>query len=100
MRLAAHLGYANVDAMTREMTSAQITEWQAFYMREPFLVDRMEQMMAYFMSLFYNMNRGKGKKTISPEKFMAFLSPHTEQSADSKVFENLEKYEKENKVDG
>lgn len=93
MRLAAHLGYANVDAMTREMTSAQITEWQAFYMREPFLVDRMEQMIAYFMSLFYNMNRGKGKKAIKPEKFMTFLHPHTEPTPEEQIFEKLGKTE-------
>ena len=96
MRLAAHLGYANVDAMTREMTSAQITEWQAFYMREPFLVDRMEQMIAYFMSLFYNMNRGKGKKAIEPEKFMTFLSPSTEQKPEEKIFEKLNEMEVKN----
>lgn len=96
MRLAAQLGYANVDAMTREMTSSQITEWQAFYKREPFLVDRMEQMMAYFMSLFYNMNRGKGKKVIKPEKFMSFLHPITDKEAEEQIFEKLGKIEEVN----
>jgi hypothetical protein len=96
MRLAAQLGYANVDAMTREMTSAQITEWQAFYKREPFQVDRMEQMIAYFMSLIYNMNRGKGKKAIKPEKFMSFLCPATEAQPEDKIFKKLDEMEVKN----
>ena len=96
MRLAAQLGYANVGAMTREMTSAQVTEWQAFYKREPFLVDRMEQMIAYFMSLVYNMNRKKGKKALEPKEFMYFLHPRSGQQPDDKIFEKLEELEVKN----
>ena len=34
-RLAERLGYANVDAMLREMTSTQLEEWEAYYQLAP-----------------------------------------------------------------
>lgn len=59
--------------MTREMTSAQITEWMAFYRMEPFGVDRLEYLLGMFMTMFANANRKKGKKAPKQEQFMPFL---------------------------
>lgn len=59
--------------MTREMTSAQITEWEAFYRLEPFTADRIEYMMSYFMAIYANVNRPKSRKAFTPDKFLMFL---------------------------
>lgn len=58
--------------MTREMTSAQITEWMAFYRMEPFTADRIEYLFGQLMYMYAMANRGKGKKP-KPDQFMPFL---------------------------
>ena len=58
--------------MTREMTSAQITEWMAFYRMEPFTADRIEYLFGQLMYMYATANRGKGKKP-KLDQFMPFL---------------------------
>lgn len=72
LRLAAQLGYANPDAMLREMSSNQLFEWIAYYQMEPFGVASLDYLFAHFKALFVNSNLKKGKHPYKPERFLIF----------------------------
>lgn len=72
MRLAVELGYANPDAMLREMTAQQLNEWIAYYRLEPFGIQALDLIMAHFKALFVNSNLKKGKSPYKPEKMLTF----------------------------
>lgn len=64
------LGYANVDAMLREITSEQFNEWIAFYGLEPFGFQADLYGHAITASTVFNVNRGKKTKALMPEDFL------------------------------
>ena len=72
MRLAVELGYANPDAMLREMSSQQLDEWIAYYKLEPFGIQALDWILAHFKALFVNSNLKKGRKPYKPKKLLTF----------------------------
>ena len=66
------MGYANVDAMMREMTAQQFNEWVAYYQIEPFGVLTEDAEWAHWKAMYANMHLKKGKRAIKPEKFLLF----------------------------
>ena len=72
MRLAVQLGYANPDAMLREMTAQQLDEWIAYYRLEPFGMVALDWLFAHFKALFVNNNLKKGKSPYKPDTFRMF----------------------------
>jgi len=62
MRLALHLGYANVDRMLRSMTGRQFEEWRLFFELEPFGNDVQEDLFASIVQILANVNRGKARR--------------------------------------
>lgn len=61
-----------MDAMLREMTEQQFTEWLAFYQLEPFGLEVQDHLWAQWESIYVNGQRGRGKQKIKPEKFLLF----------------------------
>ena len=72
MRLAVQLGYANPDAMLREMTTGQLNEWIAYYRLEPFGTGALDWLLAHFKALFVNSHLKKGRRPYKPEKLLTF----------------------------
>ena len=72
MRLAVQLGYANPDAMLREMTARQLDEWIAYYRLEPFGIQALDWLLAHFKALFINSQLKKGKRPFKPDVFRLF----------------------------
>lgn len=64
------MGYANPDAMLREMSSDQFLEWIAFYQLEPWGMASLDWMLAHFKALYVNSQLKKGKKPYKVEKFL------------------------------
>lgn len=73
-RLAAHLGWPNVDEMLGVMTARQFAEWQAYYACEPFGMD-WEQTA----NLCATVVAAAGGK-CRPEMFLPVKRPSVEQS--------------------
>ena len=72
LRLALELGYANVDAMLREMTAQQFTEWIAYYQLEPFGTLMQDTEWATWKALYANAHLQKGKSSMKTKKFLLF----------------------------
>jgi hypothetical protein len=70
--LALELGYANVDAMLREMTAQQFAEWIAYYQIEPFGTLSEDAEWAHWKSIYTNAHIRKGKPRIKTEKFLLY----------------------------
>ena len=87
--MALALGYANVDAMMREMTAQQFDEWIAFYQLEPFGIMADDAIMAHWKAIYVNAHQKKGKPAIKAEKFLLFGEKKTDASA---LFENDEEF--------
>ena len=56
--------------MLREMSSAQLDEWIAFYGMEPWGLAVWDALFAHFKALFAAANTPKGKHREMPEKFL------------------------------
>lgn len=50
--------------MLREMTSAQLDEWIAFYQIEPFGLAVLDMLIASIKALLININTPKGKQKV------------------------------------
>ena len=72
LRLALELGWPNVDAMLREMTSQQFDEWLAFYQLEPFGITAEDAEWAHWKAIYTSAHIPKGKRMPKPEKFLLF----------------------------
>ena len=70
--MALELGYANVDAMLREMTAQQFTEWIAYYQLEPFGTLSNDSEWAHWKAIYTNAHIPKGKQRIKTEKFLLY----------------------------
>ena len=81
LRLALQLGYANVDAMMREMTAQQFDEWIAYYQIEPFGILAEDALSAHWKAIYVNAHRKKGKQAMKVDKFMLFKEQKKEASA-------------------
>ena len=66
------LGYANPDAMLREMSCGQLYEWIAFQQSEPWGTPALDLILAHFKALFVNSNLKKGKRPYKTNKFLLF----------------------------
>jgi hypothetical protein len=84
------LGYANVDAMLAEMSSAQFTEWQLYFGIEPFGSQLLDVHFASFQSLFANANRPKNQSAYQPKEFM--LSKQATNANPLSVFQKLKSF--------
>ena len=82
--MALALGYANVDAMLREMTAEQFDEWIAFYQLEPFGILAEDTILAHWKAIYVNAHRKQGKPTMKTEKFLCFKE---QQKDASELFE-------------
>jgi len=78
-KLAAQLGWPNVEAMLDTMTIDEFNEWWEYSKLEPFITDRVDYNNAMSMSLTANMNRDSKKQ---PEPFSPtdFLIEYNKQS--------------------
>ncbi len=72
MRLALELGYANPDAMLREMTANHLKEWEAYYAIEPWGVSVLDALFARFQALFINSQLKKGKSPVKVSELLLF----------------------------
>ena len=81
LRLALQLGYANVDAMMREMTAQQFDEWIAYYQIEPFGILAEDALSAHWKAIYVNAHRKKGKQAMKVDKFMLFKEQKKDASA-------------------
>lgn len=70
MRLAIKLGYSNVDNMLAYMTASQFSEWQRFYLLEPFGSQAEERHLATISMQMANYLRPKGTEAFSLSDFM------------------------------
>lgn len=68
--------------MLSRMSSAELTEWMAFYSLEPFGGDVPFLGSAITSSIIANSNRKKGTKAMKPEDFIPKFEKKREQSAD------------------
>ena len=71
MRLALALGYASVNRMLAEMSSAELTEWIEFYGLEPFGEERSDWRSAIAASAICNSFGAKTK----PKDFIPDFGP-------------------------
>lgn len=70
-RLAGHLGYVDVDEMLSRVSSRRLTEWMVYEkVAGPLGGRRGDIHAAIVASAVYNVNRGKGKKAVDPEKLL------------------------------
>lgn len=81
LRLALQLGYANVDAMMREMTAQQFDEWIAYYQLEPFGILAEDALSAHWKAIYVNAHRKKGKQAMKVDKFLLFKEQKKDASA-------------------
>jgi hypothetical protein len=81
LRLALQLGYANVDAMMREMTAQQFDEWIAYYQIEPFGILAEDALSAHWKAIYVNAHRKKGKQAMKVDKFLLFKEQKKDASA-------------------
>lgn len=80
LRLALALGYANVDAMLREMTAQQFNEWIAYYQIEPFGILAEDVMQAHWKAIYVNAHRKQGKPNMKTDKFLCFKEKRADAS--------------------
>lgn len=71
--------------MLAEMTSAQLSEWMAFYRLEPWGEERADLRAGIVASTIANSNRGKGQKPFKPQQFMPDFEPETEEQAAARL---------------
>ncbi len=55
------------------ITSEELTDWMGYYRIEPFGDMRADLRMGILAATYINSKRGRGKRPISPSKFMPFL---------------------------
>lgn len=65
------MGYANPDAMLREMTARQLDEWMAYYSLEPWGTGVLDNIIAHFKALYINAHTKRGK-TYKTEQFRLY----------------------------
>jgi hypothetical protein len=75
------MGWPNVDAMLREMTSQQFDEWIAYYQLEPFGIMAEDALIAHWKAIYVNANRRKGKQAMKTEKFLLFRDKEADATA-------------------
>lgn len=68
----------------RNLDSAELTEWMAYYTIEPFGEQRADLRAGIIASTLVNMNRAKSSKAVSPREFMPFIDDDTKQKLASK----------------
>lgn len=61
--------------MLTNMSSRQLSEWQALWSIEPFGEYREDWRWACLMALIANMMRGEKGEIMSPQDFMSLLDP-------------------------
>ena len=82
-RLALALG-RTVSELERSLTSAELTEWAAYSLLEPFGQQRADDGLRGIMSLLYNANRAPKSKPIEPDEFMRAWRPQETIDAETK----------------
>lgn len=70
MRLALALGRCDVDEMLSELTAGQLTEWEAFFMLEPWGESVQNYRFAALSSLLANIFRTERSKPYGLEDFL------------------------------
>ena len=63
------IGGRTVDELIDVMTVDEFLRWMAFFSLEPFGDDRADWHNAMILAQQYNMNRKKGKRPLSPDRF-------------------------------
>lgn len=63
------------------ISSAEFTEWIAFYRREPFAAERIEKMIAILCATTANFS-GNTKRKLRDEDFLPKYGPARKESAD------------------
>ena len=64
-----------MDEMLRNMTSRQLTEWQAFYVLEPFGYRALMYGFCVVAATLINLNMPKGKKHIEAAEILEIYAP-------------------------
>lgn len=64
-----------VGELLSRVSSAELTEWMAFDLVDPFGAERADLRAGIVASTIANVNRGKGKKAYSPKDFMPDYRP-------------------------
>jgi Na+/phosphate symporter len=67
--LCLALGYLHPDIFLHKISSKQWSEWKAYYSVEPFGHDVGFELVATIASMFANVHRKKGARSIKPNEF-------------------------------
>ena len=67
------------------MTSAQLSEWMAFYRLEPWGEERADLRAGIVASTIANSNRGKGQKPFKVADFLPSFEPESEEEAAARL---------------
>ena len=65
--------------LLREMSSAELSEWMAYYSIDPFGDERADLRQAFTSAAVCNAFRGKNQRTIKPSEFMPFSKEYKKQ---------------------
>jgi len=74
-----------VAELLSRISSAELTEWMAFYTLEPFGFERDMTGHAITSSTIYNVNRGSKDKALDVEDFMPRFQKIKEQTTEDQV---------------
>ena len=77
------IGGRTVEELIDVMTVEEFLRWMAFFSLEPFGDDRADWHNAMILAQNYNMNRGKGKRVLTPDKFLVQFRSHKQKQAQS-----------------
>ena len=64
------IGGRTVEELIDVMTVEEFLRWMAFFSLEPFGDDRADWHNAMLLAQNYNMNRKKGKRVMTPDRFL------------------------------
>jgi len=80
----------SVEYLLKNISSRELTEWEAYYKLEPWGEDREDLRMGIISSTIANVNRGKGGRTYKPSDFIPkFDRPRQTWQEQLKVVEML-----------
>jgi hypothetical protein len=75
--------------MLAEISSAQYSEWMAFYRLEPYGEERADLRAGIIASTIANANRGKNQKVFKPSDFIARFDPPDEEAEAALMIEKV-----------
>ena len=79
-----------VGRLLEEISSQELTEWQAFYNLEPFGEERADLRSAIVASTVANVNRNRKSKPVPLEAFLPRFEQETEDDRNARLMAKME----------